>query len=510
MQASTSLSASARLGARLSASTLAQQLGPLPGSAAGPAYRALAYQMRGAVLDGRISVNTGLPSERELAGALAMSRTTVAAAYALLREEGWLDSRRGSGSRVTLPSGVRSGGAVPGNAGIFGYSPMAGHIGTEETIDLSIASLPAPAAAVQRAVAVATSNLAPHLQGDGYAPFGLPVLREAIAAHYQRAGVPTRPEEILVTSGAQHAFSLALQVFSDPGDRVLIECPTYPVALDAIRAAGRIPLPAPMQMPNDADGETDWNVDLLAATVRQSAPRLAYLIPDFQNPTGALMSTSQREAVIAACRASGTMLLIDESFRDVPFPSVTELPAPMAALGHPDRVICLGSVSKSFWGGLRIGWVRAAPSIIERLAVARALGDMSGPVIEQLITAELLADPTEALAVQRERLETGAAGLSAALSETVPDWLPTRPVGGSFLWVRLPGPFAVELARLAPSVGVRFAPGPRFGPDGTMASYIRLPFTAPLAQLVTGVSRLAAIAGQAAAARPMELPGWIA
>jgi DNA-binding transcriptional MocR family regulator len=126
-----------------------------------------------------------------------------------------------------------------------------------------------------------------------------------------------------------------------------------------------------------------------------------------------------------------------------------------------------------------------------------------------LVVAGLLANPAEALAQQRSRLVTGAAALQAALAEKLPDWQPTRPAGGTSLWVRLPGPFATDLALLAPSAGVRIAPGPRFGPDGTMESYLRLPFTAGADRLVTAVGRLASIADQAALGARSSLPGWL-
>ncbi len=527
-------------GPRLSAASFTRRLGTESLAQNGPVYRALAHRIRGAVLDGRLAVASGVPSERDLALVLGVSRTTVAQAYALLREQGWLASRRGSGSRLQLPdadrhtdiypdgdtdrdaaSGSGSHGFGPhpiGPAGIFGYTARSG----SELIDLSTASLPAPAGPLAAAVAAAAADLPTYAADDGYAPFGLPVLREAIAEHYARSGLPTTSAQILVTNGAQHAFTLALHELSTPGDRVLLECPTYPVALDAIRAARRIPGPVAVgdpsgNAPDQTTGTPDrsilrpsWDMELIAATLRQTAPRLAFMIPDFQNPTGALMDLDTRQRLVAAARDSNTLLLVDESFRDVPFPTTPPLPPRVAAFDDGTRVLSLGSMSKAFWGGLRVGWIRAAPALINRLGAARALADMSGPVLDQLVAARLLADPDAALATQRERLATGAAELADALATDLPSWRPTKPPGGACLWVALPGPFAAELARLAPTVGVRIAPGPRFGPDGTMESYLRLPFTRSTPDLRTAVRRLATIADRAAAARPSAVPGWLA
>jgi DNA-binding transcriptional MocR family regulator len=494
---------------RISAAALARRIGPEPASGHGPAYRLLANRIRGAVLDGRLAVSSGLPSERDLAAGLALSRTTVAAAYALLREEGWLDSRRGSGSRLRLPeTGGGSAGSRRniGPAGLFGHPEIPG----QDDIDLTTASLPAPADALAQAVLAATRDLPAYAAGDGYSPFGLPILRQAIADHYTASGLATQSEQILVTSGAQHAFTLALHELSAPGDRVLIECPTYPVALDAVRGARRIPGPIGLPGPDAAGSDDAWDSDLIAATMRQTAPRLAYLIPDFQNPTGALMDEQTRRRIVAAAQASNTLLLVDESFRDVPFPGFEHLPPRMGSFEKGVRVLSLGSLSKSVWGGLRIGWIRAAPALIDRLATSRALGDMSGPVLEQLVAAHLLENPETAFDEQRRRLADGAAVLTSALAEHLPEWRVTSPRGGGSLWVALPGPFATELATLAPTVGVRIAPGPRFGPDGTMESYLRLPFTQPAEKLVAGVQRLATIAGRAAGGHRSDLPGWLA
>ncbi len=495
---------------RLTAAALARRLGPPPGGS-GPAYRLLAHRIRSAVLDGRLASGSGLPSERELGVGLSLSRTTVAAAYALLRDDGWLESRRGSGSRLRLPGissadPVRPAGGI-GPAGLFGRPAPS----VPDTIDLTVASLPAPADALRRAAEAAVEDLPRYATADGYAPFGLPVLRQAIADHYTAAGLPTSADQILVTNGAQHGFSLALHELSAPGDRVLVECPTYPVALDAIRAAGRVPDPVGLPGPDaGAAADAPWDVELIAAVLRQTAPRLAYLMPDFQNPTGALMDADTRASIVRSARAAGTVLLVDESLRDVPFPSCPPLPPHLAGCGSPGTVLSLGSLSKAVWGGLRVGWVRGAPALINRLAVARALGDMAGPVLEQLIAVYFLADPWPGLEVQRRRLADGAAVLTAALAAQLPDWQVSRPLGGASLWVALPGPWASALAGLAPSVGVRIAPGPRFGPDGTLESYLRLPFTAPTDTLVAGVRRLAAIAPQAAGAVRAELPGWLA
>ena len=191
-------------------------------------YRELARRIRDSLLDGRLSAHTRLPSERALADALHLSRTTVAAAYALLRDEDWLVSRRGSGS-VLRPAPGRT--SAP-------LSPLSwGATAEDAVINLTTASLPAPAEQIQAAVDAAAADLSAYFRQDGYEPLGIRSLRESIARRYTASGLPTTAEEILVTNGGQHAWTIVLAELSGPGDRVLFDCPTYPLALEAARSS---------------------------------------------------------------------------------------------------------------------------------------------------------------------------------------------------------------------------------------------------------------------------------
>lgn len=490
--------------ARVSAATLARHVkigmpGTVPADVegrTGVTYRELARRVRDALLDGRLAADTRLPSERALAESLRLSRTTVAAAYALLRDDGWLTSRRGSGSVLQHAPGVPR----------TGFSPLWGAGAAEAgLINLTTASLPAPAAQIQAAVEAAAGDLAGYFRQDGYEPLGISSLRESIARRYTASGLPTSAEEILVTNGGQHAWTIVLAELSGPGDRVLLDCPTYPLALEAVRSSRRIPVPVGVR----PSARQPWDLDLMTSAMVQSTPRLAYLIPDFHNPTGAVMDVDTRMELVAAAARTATVLVVDETLRDVAFDPTEPMPAHLASFDRSRRVITIGSMSKSFWGGLRIGWLRASRSVVERLAAVRSLQDMAGSVLDQLVADRLLADEAPALDIQRSRLRAGSEALLEALDTELPHWRPTRPAGGASLWVELPGPYATELARLAPSAGVAIVPGPRFGPDGTMESFLRLPFTASPDCLRAAVRRLASIDTEAAAARPALPQRWM-
>jgi DNA-binding transcriptional MocR family regulator len=187
------------------------------------------------------------------------------------------------------------------------------------------------------------------------------------------------------------------------------------------------------------------------------------------------MDAALRERLPAAAHAVGADVVVDESFVDLRLDG-PELPPALATFDRAARVMTIGGMSKPYWGGLRIGWVRAATSVTARLAAARVAVDMASPVLDQLVGARLL-----------ERREQ----VVAALRAQVPEWRFTVPHGGICLWVELDAPVSSTLARIVEEFGVRVAAGPRFGADGTMERFIRVPYTLPEADLVEAVRRLA-------------------
>jgi DNA-binding transcriptional MocR family regulator len=443
----------------------------------GPVYAALAHGITSLVLDGRVATETRLPSERELAVALHVSRATVTAAYDALRTDGFLASRTGSGSFVTVPAGSQP---RPSLARWTTRNSEAADV-----IDLSCAALPAPPDLLPAAVTAAAGRLAPYLLGDGYDPAGLPVLREAVAARFTARGAATRPDQILITNGALHGLDLLLRLLVGPGDRVLTELPTYPGALDAVRANGGRVVPVPMAP------QGGWQVAQLQATLRQTSARLAFLTPDFHNPTGALVPEAARREVLKVARQTGTTVVVDESFVDLGF-GVGE----RATADLDPTVITVGSLSKPVWGGLRIGWLRASTDLVHRLAALRTSIDMGGPVLDQLVAAELFGH-LDAIAVARvAELVPQRDALIAALADELPEWRVAVPQGGLSLWAELPSPLSTPLTMLAAQAGVVVVPGSRFGVDGTLERFLRLPYALPADRLVEAVRRIAGVWAQ--------------
>ena len=472
--------------AALTALALTRLLGPW-NTGTGPAYRELADVVRLLILDGRIPLDTALPSERALCAALDVSRTTVTAAYSSLREQGFLSSGQGSRGRTRIPE------LTPFGSALFGPQPPStgalaapgltapGLTAPDGLVDLAYSALPASGEVVHRAFAAALTELPALLPGFGYDALGLLPLRQAVADRYTAAGVPTQPGQVMVTSGAQHALTIIIRTLADRQDRVLVEHPSYPHALDAIRSAKCRPVPV-------AFAGSGWDLPAMEAAMVQQKPKLAYLVPDFHNPTGLIMPDAQRRQLARAAAAAGTVLVADETLRDLNLDGTAT--TPLAGFGS--TVVSIGSLSKSHWGGLRTGWIRASESMIQRFAAARTTLDLGGPVMEQLAAAHLVRALEEPLPALLQTLRRNRSALLDLLAEHLPTWQVAPPAGGLSVWCRLPAPISTALTVLAPDYGIRLAAGPRFGIGGAFERNLRLPFTLPPDKLEVAVLALRA------------------
>jgi DNA-binding transcriptional MocR family regulator len=464
-----------------------------PGSRRPPAYRALADGIRLLVLEGRVPVAARLPAERELATALTVSRTTVAAAYEALRTEGFLESRRGAGSWTAVPAGN----PLPAR----GLEPLPPE-SLGSMIDLGCASLPAPEPWLTRSVQGALEALPPYAHTHGDYPAGIPALRQLLADRYTARGIPTMPEQIMVTTGAMGAMDAICHLFAGRGERIAVEAPSYANILQLMREAGARLVPVAME-----EGLGGWDLGRWRQVLREAAPRLAYLVADFHNPTGALADEDRRRAMVDAARSAGTVLVVDETMAELHLDGEegrAAMPRPVCAFDPAGgTVITVGSASKAFWAGMRIGWVRASPEVIRSLVSARAYADLGTPVLEQLAVHWLMRTGAweEAVAVRRAQAAENRDALVTAVRRELPDWEFAVPAGGLTLWVRTGGLSGSRLAEAGERVGIRVPSGPRFGVDGAFEGFVRLPFT------VAGPVADEAALRLAAAARLVETGG---
>lgn len=459
----------------ISAARLAAALAP----PSGVAYRDLADQIRLLIVDGRLTAGVRLPSERELAAATGLSRTTTARAYAELREAGLLRSRRGSGSVVQVPYAESSASSLIATAD------------DDSGIAMTFAAPLAPAG-LGRAFETAVTHLPGLLATTGYLPDGLPVLRELLAERYTARGLPTEPDQVVVTNGALGAISLISRAFIDPGHRVLAEAVSYPHAHDALVSdGGRLAF-----MPVLAD--SPWDVGTAVDMLARGSFHAAYVIPDFHNPTAAVMSETQRGTLARALRRAGTLTVVDESLRGLNLDGI-ELPPSFGT--YQRDALLVDSASKLFWGGLRVGWIRAPKDLVMPLIQARMTHDLGSSAFEQLVLAELLRDPeavtSGALAAFRRQRDH----LLDLLATHLPEVEAPRPAGGLSVWAGLPEHDSTRLVAAAREHGLLLTPGPRFftGAPAAGEAHLRLPYTHAPEVLTDAVHRLArAVAGRSA------------
>lgn len=430
------------------ASRLGTQLGEWRATTA--VAQSLADRIRMLLLDGRITVGERLPSERALAAELGRSRATIARAYELLEARGYVVRTHGSGTRASLPARRIQ-------------RPAAAD---DDVIDLTIASV-GSAPGLHAATVRALDRLAGLLGTPGYSLDGLPELRARIAERYTERGLPTDPEQIVVTSGAMHALTVVLAAFGERGRAAVVEQPSFPHAMDALRRTGHRLVPTPVTP------DAGWDASHLVETLRSQRPALAYLVADFHNPTGATMPELERARLAAVARATGTLLVVDETCAELDIDRGWT-PRPFAAHGP---AILIGSMSKIAWGGLRIGWIRADREQVAALLGARPSIDLGTPLLEQCIAIELLDDMPALLARTSERLREGRAAVADGLAAHLPGVaMPPMP-GGLAAWVDLGGPWSTALSLGARDRGLLLPPGPRFSASGVLDRFARIPIT---------------------------------
>lgn len=450
----------------LSARRVAQLVGPLDGR--GPAYQEVADRIRLMIVDGRVPDGSRLPSERDLAAALGVSRTTTTRVYSELREAGLTRSRQGSGNVVALPRAASA------------TSSLLAAPDDPDTIALTYSAWTAPPG-LARAFESAAEKLPGLLATTGYLPDGLPRLRELIAQRYSDDGLPTDPDQVIVTNGAMGALSLIARIVTGPGARTVVEGVTYPHGADAFAQGGARLSALPV-------GDRPWDgLDDVLTTGRHVA---AYVVPDFHNPTGGVMTDEERGRWAASLARHDVVPVIDESLRDVNLDGVV---LPPVFAHYSRRALLVGSASKPYWGGLRVGWIRAPHAAVMPLLQARMMDDLGTSAFDQLVFSELLTDGGQTLAASRARSRAARDHLLGELAHHLPGARAASPAGGLNLWLTLPERMSTALVADGTEHGLLLTAGSRFFPAAPTAGerHLRLPFTQSHDQLTEAVRRLA-------------------
>ena len=440
-------------------------------------YLQLAEALAAAIFGSKLAVGERLPSERDLAGILGVSRTTVVAAYRELESRGLLRGYVGRGTFVVGGAGADDEGAPFAwrgklASGARRFSDPALRALVEE-INPGTISFGAGMPALDRFPVDTFRRLTDRvLRRGAEASLGLlpteghPPLREAIAV---RCGA--RTGEVLVVSGAQQGLDLVTRCLVDPGDAVVMDRPGYLGAVQTFLSAGASVIGWDFEKADTGELE-----DLLL----RHRPKLIYTNPTFQNPTGRTLSLPKRRAVLQVSRRHRVAVIEDEPYRDLHFPGAPAPPPTLRELDDGGLVIQLGTFSKTLAAGLRLGWVVAPEAVVEQLALVKARSDVFGNTASQLAVTEALSTGLfdKHVSSIREEHERRYRTLTRSLEHHLPAGvLSWRPVdGGLYLWCHVPVP-GLDSSRLqgeAARTGVSFVAGRPFYADGGGGRHLRL------------------------------------
>ncbi|GLV54005.1 GntR family transcriptional regulator [Dictyobacter sp. S3.2.2.5] len=449
----------------------------------GPLYQRLATALRRAIETTALQAHTRLPAERVLARKLGVSRTTVVAAYQALEAEGWIERRHGSGTRVCQVPASHSARVRELQTSLLAHGMVYDAFLAEqiEQIDLATGAVAWPQGISLQPYLPTADTLAPLVQDYGYIPRGFLPLRQAIAHYFRQRGVPTTADQILVTTGAQQAIQLLASCCLQHGDVVHLETPTFFGLLDVVRSLGLRCVALPV---------TQDGLDMLQLRqqIISGAASWLFLQPTLHNPTGSDLSLSQRRSLLQWASEYGVTVVEDLTMADLRWAGSPL--APLAALNPERTVITLGSLSKSVWGGMRIGWVRAPVEMIARLARFKTVQDLGSSLLAQVMATALLNDLDTFLVQRLHELRERQAYMETYLRHHLPDWQWHHPSGGLFLWVQLPTGEARDFTQEALRHDVLITPGPMLSVNEEYTRYIRLSYICEPAQLLVGLTRL--------------------
>ena len=461
-----------------------------------PLYGHLVNLFEAAIARGELPSGSRLPPERELAQRLRISRTTVVSAYRELESRGLLRGYVGRGTFVCAapePTGTPFAwrGKIASAALRSSDSTLRDAI--RHSSDARVLSLAAgepaidcfPTAAFQQAIDHVLRRDAHAVWSHGPAE-GQPALRDAIAERFRVSA-----ESVLVLAGAQQGLDLLARCLVDPGDAVIIDRPGYLGAIQSFRAAG-----AKLIGWDVARAEIDELEDLLV----RYRPKLIYTNPTFHNPTGATLPIRARREVLSLAQRYRVPIVEDATYRDLYF---NEPPPPsLRELDDHNLVIYLNTFSKVMAPGLRLGWISAAPSIVEQIAIIKQRLDPHTPNLVQMAVARMMRLGT--FDAHLRMLRTEHAKRCTQMIATIQRHMPpgsirfARPAGGLYLWCRLgAGLSATALHERALASGVTFVPGTAFYPDPAGDSELRLCFTSVLPSTIDeSIKRLARCVGE--------------
>lgn len=437
-------------------------------------YRQIAEQIKTQIGNGRLPANTRLPTVRQLAQELGVTRLTIQNAYGELQADGWIEATVGRGTFVSPAVQPMS---LQPTIGQFltPDSALSDMLEISQIIGVRSMAMAHPDPTLYpadefcdylnrlRPAAAQLLSYGP-IQGDAE-------LRVEVAKLVEEAGITAVPEQILITAGAMQGISLVTQALTQPGDLVLVDQPTFLGTLNIIKAQYLRSQPIPLL----TDGP---DLAVLERVMHEQRPRFFYTIPNFHNPTGYLTSPEIRADMLSLAARYDCFIVEDNIYGNLAYDGPP--PPPLKAQDTDGRVIYISGFTKDVMPGMRIGYVIVPPHLRTRLLTLRRSTDMCSPELTQRALAHFLRNGglkrhlRRVLPVYKERRDTLMASLTAFMPASV-TW--SQPGGGFSCWVRLPRYFAPgELYRLALQNGFAFTPGEAYLMDEPDAEFLRLCF----------------------------------
>ncbi|MDD2619149.1 MAG: PLP-dependent aminotransferase family protein [Syntrophomonadaceae bacterium] len=471
-----------------------------------PLYLQIRNAIRDLITEQLLPTGFRLPPERRLAVSIGVNRSTVVKAYEELAAEGLIQSHVGRGTLVAGGNEVQGRDAWKTSlpmrwTHLFNrqaarvndplISDLLSQLTQADTINLA-AGVPAaefyPASGFAR---ICSEMLAckPQELLEYSAPQGIIELRSYLARHMRERGASLGSDGILVTSGSQQGLELIARIMVEPGDTVIVEEPSYPGAMQVLRAAGARLVGVPL----DNNG---IRIDILEQLMHRYRPKLFYTMPAFQNPSGMSMSEGDCRAVLDLSYRYHVPVVEDDAYCEIYFGSQRR--PSLFATDVCGAVLYLNTFSKMMFPGLRVGWAAGPPEVIRQMTLLRQLADINTGTLPQAVLAEycrqgLLANH---LAMIREQYRQRRDAALQALSDFAPPGMSwNEPEGGFYIWCHLPpGAGGEMLLRICRNAQVGFVPGEAFFADGNSGSdHIRISYSrCHPAAIRTGVERVCA------------------
>ena len=447
---------------------------PIDYDSSAPLYQQIQQFLREQIQSGALPPETRLPATRDLAASLGLSRITVTNAYAELEADGFVYTRRGSGTFVAPPlPDLPAPEDEPSSAvewplwqqRLLSQTWLSVH-GELDRLKASVTRPDAirfssgmgahdllPLDEFRRTLQAVLRRHGPACLGYGDRR-GYPPLRATIAQILTSQGIPTHPDQVLITSGSQQTLALVARLLLRPDDVVMVETPTYSAAIDLFRSLDVRLLGVPVD-------EEGMRVDRVEDGLRTNRPRLIYTIPTFQNPTGACMGARRRRQLIALAERYNVPILEDDFVGELRYDGCAQ-PA-LKTLALPGRVVYVRTFSKMLMPGLRVGFLIAEGPVYDRLVDCKRVSDLASSSLAQCaIEAYITVGRYQA---HLRRVCQAYRRRRDAMLEALERYMPpgtrwTSPQGGLFIWLQLPAELSAnQLYPLAEEEGVTFAPG---------------------------------------------------